>query len=121
MAAARKNFEIEQGATFDPILTLKETETGDPIDITSWDFRMQIREVDQNGAVIVELTVSNSRIVILDASGGKFQLVITDTITDTFTEAQFESAVYDLEAIESGGAVRRLLEGNVTLSLNITR
>jgi hypothetical protein len=118
-AAGKWNFCIEQGTTFNPPLRVKAG--GVPVDITGWTFRMQIREVDQDGAVIVELTSGNGRFVIVDAVNGLFNPLLADTLTDTFTEAQFEDAVYDLEAIDSLGAVLRLLEGVVTLSLNITR
>ena len=121
MAAAAHNFVIEQGATFNPVLRLVEKTTQNPIDITGSDFKMQIREEDQDGTVIVELSITNSRIVIVDASDGKFQLVLTDTETDAFTADQFQDAVYDLEWKDSAGVVKRLLQGCVGLVLNITR
>lgn len=119
--AATCNICIEQGTTWKPALRVTEQTTGSPVDITGWDFRMQIREDDQDGAIIIELTVANGRINILDATDGVFELRILDTETDAFTEAQFEDAVYDLEGIDSLGDVMRLMQGRATLSLNITR
>lgn len=119
--AATCNICIEQGATWKPALRMTEQETGDPIDITSWTFHMQIREMDQDGTVIVDMTTANGRINILDAPNGLFELRLTDTETNAFTEEQFEEAVYDLEGTDTLLDVMRIMQGQATLSLNITR
>ena len=113
---------IDQGATYRPVLSLVDNEDCvTPIDVTGWTFRMQIREKDQDGALIVELTTANGGVVIVDAVNGQVELLIADTVTDAFTEAQFKCAVYDLEAIDALGNVERIMEGTAVLSLNITR
>ncbi len=121
MGAAPHTFPIEQGTTFNPVLRLKVKSTGVPIDITGSDFLMHIREEDQDGPLIHELSVSNGGVIILDASDGKFQLFISDTDTAAFTEAEFEAAVYDLDWKDSLGTVKRLIEGCAILNLNITQ
>ena len=121
MGAAAHTFPIEQGTTFNPVLRLKVKSTGVPIDLTGSDFLMHIREEDQDGPLIQALSISNGGVIILDASDGKFQLFISDTDTDAFTEAEFAAAVFDLDWKDSLGTVKRLLEGCATLSLNITR
>ena len=113
-------FKIEQGAAWQ--VPLRFVIAGVPVDITGWDFRMQIREKNQDGPIILELTITNTRIIFGDSADGQILLTLTDAETDPLTKAQFKNAVYDLEGIESGGApVHRLLEGDVEMELNITR
>lgn len=114
-------FKIEQGATWQ--LPMRFTVAGVPVDITGWDFRMQIREKNQDGPIIVELTVANTRITFGDPLDGQILLTLLDSLTDTLTKAQFKNAVYDMEGIEAlpSTVVHRLLEGDVEMELNITR
>ncbi len=121
MGAASNTFTIEQGSTFNPVLRLKIKSTGVPVDITGSDFLMHIREDDQDGTLIHALSVGNGGVIILDAPDGKFQLFISDTDTDAFTEIEFANAVYDLDWKDAGGTVKRLIEGCALLKLNITR
>lgn len=114
-------FLVEQGATWQ--IPLRFVISGVPVDITGWDFRMQVREKNQDGAIVVELTIGNGRIIFGDPTDGQILLIIVDTDTDAFTKSQFKNAVYDLEGIEPSpsDAVHRLLEGDVDMELNITR
>ena len=114
--AGKLNIVIEQGATFNPVLTY-EDENAAPIDLTGYDARMQIRSSKTATSFIHELTVLNSGIV-LGGAAGTTTLFISDTDTAAFT---FKQAVYDLELISSGGIVTRLLEGNVTLRTETTK
>jgi hypothetical protein len=124
MAAAELNICIEQGTTYNPILVLREKDTGTPIDITGWEFRLEIRQDGPGGTLIIRIDNTASgpgdEILILDAVNGKIQWVIEDTTTETFTEAEFEDAQYDFEAVDTLGQVRRLLMGCAALSLEVT-
>ncbi len=131
MTAAVFNFSgenaVEQGATWQFPLRLTILPEGEtvrvPVDITGWDFRMQVREKDQDGPIVIELTVGNGLIIIGDPTDGQFAIIVDDVTTDAFVAAQFKQAVYDLEGIEPAPSdvVHRLLEGDVDLNLNITR
>lgn len=114
-------FKIEQGAAWR--VPLRFTVEGVPVDITGWDFRMQIREKNQDGPIVLELTVANTRIIFGDPADGQILLTLTDAETDPLTKDQFKAAVYDLEGIEPSPSdvVHRLLEGDVDMELNITR
>jgi len=124
MAAAPFNICIEQGSTFNPVLTLRVKSTGALIDVTGWEFRLEIREEGPGSTLIIRIdnttTGPGDEILILDAVNGKIQWVIEDTTTDSFTEAQFEDAEYDFEAVDSLGVVTRLLMGCAALSLQVT-
>lgn len=88
-----------------------------PVDLTSFTARMQIRSDINSATIIVSLTTSNGGIT-LGGVDGTIALLLTAVQTATFT---FDSAVYDLEIIDSTGIVTRLLSGNVILSKEVTR
>lgn len=118
---AKLNICINQGSTFDLPMKWYEQEddgsTGDPIDLTGWTARMHIREELEDEATILELTTENDRITLNDEVG-----LIELHIAAADTEAlDFDSAVYDLELIDTASDVSRILEGRVTLKREVTR
>lgn len=114
--AGKLNLVIEQGTTFNPVLTYSDS-GNNPIDLTGFTARMQIRASRTAAAFIHELTTGNGGIT-LGGVAGTIALLISDTDTAAFT---FKTAVYDLELISAGGIVTRLLEGSVTLSKEATK
>ena len=61
MAAGRYSFVIEQGSTTDFEIIYKDS-AGDPIDLTDYQARMQIR-ASQTGSSDIYLTLSSSLII----------------------------------------------------------
>lgn len=88
-----------------------------PVDLTNFTARMQIRSDINSADIIVSLTTENGGIT-LGGANGMITLLISATATAAFT---FQSAVYDLEIVDAGGVVTRLLSGNITLSQEVTR
>lgn len=128
MSAGKYSFTIEQGATLDFELAYKDS-NNDPIDLTGYQGRMQIRP--SIGSDTVYITLSSS----LDADGtglnfsgssglnpptsGTIGIYIS---ANSSSQLDFGEAVYDLE-LATGSAypvVTRLLEGQVRLSKNVT-
>ena len=116
MSAGELDLLIEQGATFQKKLIWQDAD-GNPIDITNYTGRMQVRESKDATVILVELTTVNGRITIGGANG-EIDLEIDATTTAALT---FSSAVYDLELEDTGGIVTRLVEGKVKLSFEVTR
>ena len=58
MTAARYPIRIEQGATWRTVLTVKD-DTGQPVDLTGYTGRMQIREDYDAATVLGELSTAN--------------------------------------------------------------
>jgi len=114
--AGTLHLTIEQGATFNPVLTWKD-QNGVLIDLTGYSARMQIRENIEDTAVIHTLTDANGHLVLGGVAG-----TITFSMSSAITAAlDFDTAVYDLELISAGGIVTRLLKGDVILSKEVTR
>ena len=128
MSAGRYSFTIEQGSTLDFELAYKDS-SNNPIDLTNYKGRMQIRP--SVGSDTVYVTLSSS--LELDGTGLNFSgsdglnPPTSGTIgifisANSSSQLDFNEAVYDLE-LATGSEypiVTRLLEGQVKLSKNIT-
>jgi len=128
MSAGRYSFTIEQGATLDFELAYKDS-SNNPIDLTGYQGRMQIRP--SVGSDTVYITLSSS----LEPDGTGLNFNGSDGLTpytsgtigifisaNSSSQLDFNEAVYDLE-IATGSTypvVTRLLEGNVKLDKNVT-
>jgi hypothetical protein len=116
--AGKLNIVIEQGATFNPVLTYTDSaEPPVPINLTGYTARMQIRLKRTSSGFLHELTTENGGIT-LGGAAGTIILLITSGDTTAFT---FTSAVYDLELIDGSAVVTRLLQGSVALSTEATK
>lgn len=111
---SRYNFTIQQGATFNRVITYKDPD-GDPINLTDMEARMQIRPT-YGGDVIHELTTDDGGIA-LGGAAGTITLNIDADDTETF---DFDTALYDLELVNAD-EVTRLLEGTIVLSKEVTK
>lgn len=108
---------IYQGATYDTTFTWKD-ENEDAVNLTGYSARLQARE--SVGAVETFLSLNSTdspNDITLGGAAGTIRVVISATATAALTE----SGVYDLELVSGAGVVTRLLQGNVTLSKEVTR
>ena len=126
MAAGKYNFTIEQGTTVKLEFLYKDS-NGNPIDLTNYGGRMQIRP--DVGSNTVYITLSSSLQpdgTGLNFSGSNGTTPPTSGSIGMYISAvsasalNFDQAVYDLE-IYSGNFVSRILEGQVKLSKEVTR
>lgn len=107
------NLSILQGETYTLAMTWNIDAA--PVNLTGYTARMQLRARRDSTATLVSLTSSSG--IALGGSAG----TITVTLTATQTSAlPVGSAVYDLELV-NGATVRRLLEGTVLVSGEVTR
>lgn len=115
MAAGTLDFTIEQGATFNLLLTWKINDV--PVNLTNWTARLQARVDVEDSEVILSLTTSNGGIT-LGGALGTISLDQTATQTALLPTGTF---VYDLELISGVGAVTRLVQGELNISPEVTR
>lgn len=114
MPAAIYDFEIEQGTDYDKPLIWKDG-TGSPVNLTGYSARMQLRPSVSSATVLLELTTKNGGITLGGATGE-----ITLHFTESNTSPLVKGGVYDLEMI-IGGKVKRLVQGAISLSKEVTR
>jgi hypothetical protein len=78
---------------------------------------MQVRSTVDASPVILELTTSNTRIV-LGGVAGTVSLNVAANVTANLVPGLY---VYDLEVVSGGGEVTRLVEGNFNVKAEVTR
>jgi len=83
------------------------------MNLTGYTPRMQVRETHDSTSILLTVTCS-----VANASGGIIRLQATATTTASIEEGIY---VYDLEIESSTGVVTRLLQGNVTVTPEVTR
>jgi len=111
MAAGTYNFILEQGATFNRILTLKENNSA--MNLSGYSVASKMRSTHDSSTVVgtFSCTISN-------ASGGVITMNMTANTTGNIEEGMY---VYDIEITSSAGTVTRLMEGSVTVNPEVTR
>ena len=111
MAAGTYNFILEQGATFNRILTVKENNSA--MNLTNYTVAAKMRSTHDSGTVVGTFTCT-----ISDATAGEITMQMTNSTTAAIEEGIY---VYDLEITNSAGTVTRLMEGNITVNPEVTR
>ena len=111
MSAGTYNFTIEQGTTFSRVLTLQENSSA--MNLTGYSVASQMRSTHDSSSIVA--TFSGS---VTNASSGQLTLSLTNSQTSAIEEAIY---VYDVEITSGAGAVTRILEGNVTVTPEVTR
>ena len=88
-----------------------------PVDLASYTARMQIRDTETSGIILLSLTTENSRIAIDNTAK-----TITLTINAIDTAAiMFTAGVFDLELVSPGSVVTQLLKGNIIIEEEVTK
>lgn len=119
MAAFKVNLEILQGETYDKTMTWKVGADKTPVDLTGCTARLQVRSFVDSTVKLLDLTTQNLGI-ILGGINGTIQLLIS--ATNTAAILTWTKGVYDLEIqFANGVTVRRLMEGKVKVSKEVTR
>lgn len=116
MAAASYDFEIEQGATLLKPIVWKDS-TGAPVNLSGYTARMQVRQSVASTDVLLEMSTTNGKISIAPSTG-TITLIFSATTTAAIT---WKRGKYDLELTSSDGTVTRLIEGQISVSQEITR
>lgn len=115
MLAGNYNFTIDQGAHFERVVTIRNSDD-ELFDLTGYTARMQIRtEIDAEDTVI-ELTTENGGITLGDEEG-----TITLVILSEDTAEITSDGVYDIEIIDETDRVFRVLKGKIRLEPEVTR
>ena len=112
MSAGSYNLFIDQGSDYAIQLTVKEQ--GSAKDLTGYFARAQMRSTKSSAAVTATFTCT-----ITDPSEGIIKVELANSITETILAGLY---YYDLELFsENDAIVTRLLEGQVTVTQEVTR
>jgi hypothetical protein len=116
MAAGALDITIEQGATWNLVLTWKIN--GSAVNLTSYTGRMQVRVDVDDTETILSLTTDAGGGIVLGGALGTITLSRSATQTAALASGEF---VYDLELQSAGGEVTRLVQGSFTVTAEVTR
>lgn len=131
MIAGVYNLTIEQGSTFARLISIEQPDleadptgqTFENFNLSGFTARMHIRRTIDSATPMITLTTENGRMTINPNIAGNAtkdnEISLSITAADTATLST--SGVYDLEIINSGGTVSKVVRGNVTLIFEITR
>lgn len=108
------HFVCPQGSTFRRTLTY--TLDNVPINLSGYSARLQVREAHYSTESLISL-VSGSGITV-GGSAGTIDILINASNTSLLPAG---THVYDLEIVSSGNVVDRLIEGNFTVTPEVTR
>lgn len=123
VVANQYNIVVEQGATFSLTITYKDSDDN-LVDLTNNEARMEIRQDYDSSTALVTLTSAaggsgNTAGIAMGGTAGTITIVIDDSTTGGLSAPA--TNVYDLELVDSNGAVTRLLEGKATVSPGVTQ
>ena len=126
MIAGIYNITIEQGSTFVRLISIEQPDldadptgaTFEPFLLNGYSARMQIRRTVESPTVMLSLTSPSGGIII---SPGTPENELSITISAAVTATLTSSGVYDLEIVDAGGLVSKVIRGTVTLIPEVTR
>lgn len=114
MARTPANYDItvRKGDTYSQVYQFKDSD-GDPIDLTSWSAKAQIREKQHQGSnLIIDFTAT-----ITDAVNGKVKLSLTSTQTAAISN---RTGHWDLLLTNASDEDETYLYGEVTFTDTVT-
>ena len=112
--AGSYDFTIEQGATFNLLMTWKIDNIA--VNLSGYTARLQARiDVDEVDTILSLTTGSG---ITLGGAAGTITLDQSESQTAVLPKGEY---VYDLELQSSSGVVTRLLQGELNISAEVTR
>ena len=112
MSAGTYNLVIDQGSDFALDLIIKQS--GSALNLTNYTGRAQLRTSVTASSASATFTVTKT-----NAAAGALKMELSASTSSALAAGQY---VYDLEIFTSGDAiVKRILQGDVTLTPEVTR
>ena len=105
------NIFVDQGSDYSNIITVAAS-NGQALDLTGYTVASQMRK-SYTSSTAYAFTAS-----IYAAAQGKVRIQLTATQSETIPPGRY---LYDLEVTSSGGAKKRVVEGIVTVTPQITQ
>lgn len=111
--ASKLNMTMDQGSTFEKTLRFYTDEQGTPKDLTGFTFRGQLRQLydDTEPQGAFEFTV-------VDPAQGVVNMLLTAEETAGLEAGKLK---YDVEMVRPNNTVRRLFEGVITVTPEVTK
>ena len=110
--AIKANLVVDQGSDFSATVSLLDAE-GDALDLSVYTVNAQMRKnYASSTAVSFTTTINNPKTL------GKLTLALSNAQTSSIEPGRY---LYDVEIVSNLNVITRVVEGNVTVTPNITR
>lgn len=109
--AAISNIFIDAGTDYSSIITV-DSAGGAPLNLSGYTVKSQLRK-SYSSSTAYDFTAT-----VFNATAGQIQLAMTATQTEAVPPGRW---LYDVEITSSGGQRRRIVEGIVTVTPQITQ
>ncbi len=119
--ATTVNLRIDQGSTYIHTFTYTDADTLNPIDITGFSARCQVRpcvDADDTDLMFDGDSAAKGNVAITDAANGQVELTIPGSVSDAWDVIE---AVYDLEVVDGSDEPTRIVQGTVFIDKQVTR
>ena len=94
------------------------TVDGNPLDLTGWSAKMQIRSKKAAVDPLADFSTDPGGHMSIIGPAGAVLLDVPSSVTQAF---DFTNGVWDMYVIDPTGDRRRVVEGNVVVSATVTR
>lgn len=111
--AAYTELYMDQGATFNNTLNLTDDVTNATINVSGYTVRSQMRRSYYSANASANITCT-----ITGASNGEITMSLTDGQTANIKAGRY---LFDVETVDTGGVVTRILEGIITVTPGVTK
>jgi hypothetical protein len=115
MALSTYDISAEQGTNYLTAITYTDDD-GDPVNLTGYTARMQVRRF--TGSPIPFITLTSSSGLTITAASGVIDMAITAAALSAIPAGSYK---YDLEIVSGAGVVTKLLGGDFDLQAEVTR
>jgi hypothetical protein len=115
MPASLYHIICEQGATLVRVVVYKDS-AGTPVNLTGYSARMKVRTSRSADGVYLALATSGQGITV--DSVGEIEITVPAVTTARIPSGRY---YYDLEVVSSTGVVNRVVEGDFTVTGEVTR
>jgi hypothetical protein len=109
------NLLIKQGTSWGWEWDILDPNTGDPLDLTDWTVKGQVRESFDSPSVLYEWSTEAGNAIV---STGKVEVVVNPDVSAAWT---WRVGRYDIELTNPAGKVARISQGSVKVSREVTR
>lgn len=104
---------IDQGTTYNTIITVTDSVTGLPSNLTSFNVSSQMRKSYYSSSASATFTC-----LVTDAPNGNIQISLSASQTSNISPGGY---VFDVITISPANVTSRILEGLITLTPRVTR
>lgn len=111
--AAYVELYLDQGSTFNNIITLSDDTTNTAINLVGFNVSSQMRRsyYSTNASANIECTIT-------DANNGVIVMGLSSDVTSNLRPGFY---LFDVETVSPIGEVSRILEGSITVNPGVTR